>query len=1113
MGTPTAVRTAEDATIAIVIFISGIAGFTNEPELAGSGASSWVGTGKGAWTIHHGLHVPRSLPTGLSLESGMLENREATFEITDIEGNVMSPLLATERSSQVETLEEWIRPGHNHTGNSDGPASLIKDLSSVNVSGGQVQDLADKHVGLELFGPSRERNYLRPWPVSYPTLQYGQGMDHPVNQDDPGGLMPPVWVSDDPVVFTGRLVTLWIIYKNPTLNAGDYTDWYPWDPDDIHYWHGHLTDNGAVRLDSKKWSLKAEGPSALLERTINQHSTSQWFAASAEAVLEGTAGLEEDRVGVQFMDFATFNTALNKTYRSCIFDIQANLSNATDTTKGELINWLQTVIDSVKDGDGASPYVNEAFDNIDFVVDGGAGNDLGHAFGLSDTGIFTIRREESGSGGRTAWAYITLHEKVWKILGYEPTVQGSLDASDPRRASFVQRQIGDVYGDGTTQTIPAQGYWMARFSTRKLGLDFTIDGAEDDAPFWDNDGAPREWHPMYTGGTSVFDVHGNQEIGLSPAPSGIIIEPQHARPSMDVQIDGSDVLDNGVRYMLFRGDVFRPSEGDAEPHTIYQVAKCSMRQQNGYGTVYHDGSQIKMYLERWLDPMAFGLPYEPLVNDWVSPEGAEARDARVNVRPLAVFTNRSDNLAMPLHTLPLRIMLTSGTSTGWDGNEDAPGVLLDRGENTHGENANGLDRDADDVEIADLGLAIPSEICQAPRVWRREYEKVAMLSSPIFKGQLVLDRATNTREILMGLLKPYNMAISLHGGKYGVVRLGPVEQGDVDVTLTAADYNSPLPPRQELRALGPIDNIVLEHRYNPEEEGLSEVWEQRALDPLARYRHGKTTTTIRAPALLAPSQFRKRTDFKSIESVTGATDWGPELQDLLAREVAEWRAKRHFAILNVRVSRPKGQDIRPGTRVRITEPWVVSTDGEGTDGNGYGVTEVTGLVYRVKPKFATRSEFLCDILVGAENFQGDTGGRYIAALGRVTEIDDTAKTILLAENPLGHEDTDLLETAGFEPPAWDNDGGNVIIRLWHHNRMTWVKSQTVTLASVSSSTRVLTYTGSLSSSYIQRNMITYAAIDSYDNQAADSWPTTHYGVICLDTTKFGTGPTQAWPLQ
>jgi hypothetical protein len=538
--------------------------------------------------------------------------------------------------------------------------------------------------------------------------------------------------------------------------------------------------------------------------------------------------------------------------------------------------------------------------------DGDADNYEGCSANLFNTWI-QVKKNDKPTEDRTLFVMrLCLHEKVWKFLGYDPREQptiGDEDFTDPQRIRFRELTAGENYLGGWSGDVPTEGYWEGWFDTMYPGARFEV--AQID--LWDNNGNPRIWRPLFAGGASVLHQDAGQEIVLNGTEQAYI-EPQLCWPATEKDVDSVTVGTDSVRYFLFKGQYL--GQADTESRDMYQVGRCLIRTNGNYGTIHQDGSANGvLWLERWMDGMAFGLPYEPLPGHWAGSNSPG--EGQIVAKPIAAFATMPNNVADYAHLVWLRIMLSTGSSTGWTDYADAlPIPSQDRGDNSHGFAFAGA-LWGDDLEIADLGLGIVEDIVADPLDVAAAFsESAGSWTSYLCRGKWVADGPVQAWDLLQSLTSPRRLAWTLNGAKYGLIKWGPPSQQDVDVVLTQNDLNKPTDTSvTKLRVSQPIDRADLSYRYNLETGNLSEDFKAHARDTQARGRLGDAVVKLSDHGLIPPSWFAARSDGKLMEQVTNTGSWVQQFRRLWEVETAALMARRHFSVNGLEVGRVKGQDL------------------------------------------------------------------------------------------------------------------------------------------------------------------------------------------------------------
>jgi len=585
----------EGAQCVYVLFIDGLKYAFVTPGGEDILGTDWIGLSEHPHTLVPGLYMP-NWHVGVDPGTGMPRTNNATFRIHEDPDNPtrLVELFATEGQTRW-TLWEHISP-------TDSP------LTSVLTSNG-TEDLSGKAIGLETLSPEGYRHYYR----CIPSVTV-VGFQHSVCYEN-HELLPGVTITDNPEQFAGRMAALYRIYKDHHLSNGDFNDWPSWP---LQYaggglcWIGRLQDSGTCSPD-KVWSLSCYGWDSLLKKQLNKATTSKWHPVVAPLELDdGTvSGTPENRIAIRLICNAPGVT--KKDFDSKIFNDGETLTS--DQTPSQLAAEIDALIQEAYAGTSCN-YLgadDEATNYDDFE-------------GEITAGHIAVRKQDNVMTPRAGTMYLSLHEKVWKHLGYVPDVQPYIDPAnyyDERQIAFRTLAAGEDYLGLLTGNVPCDGYVEGTFATIMRGVPPDPAGP---IGLWDGEGAKRYYLPMYTGGTTVLHKAGAQEIALIGATSTeAFIEPQLCWPAKNVLVDGGAVGYSTVRYFLFRGKVRR--EGEEETRDEYQVARCLLREGNYHGTIHESATTFHAvcWLERWMDPMAWGLDYEPLSGDWAGSLGEAAR--------------------------------------------------------------------------------------------------------------------------------------------------------------------------------------------------------------------------------------------------------------------------------------------------------------------------------------------------------------------------------------------------------------------------------------------------------------------------------------------------------
>lgn len=1061
------VRLDQDATCKYVVFIEGLSrGYTDDSEgaITGSGVGSWVYTSElnagsrevaGSREIVTGLILPSAVTFGLDMRTGMLQPEPLTIQILDNEAGDLADLFATE-GKVTETLAERIAPG-------------VADLgASVATPGAGTTNPRGRYVGIERIGPAGERRF-------FPALPYDLvGYDHPVHAgaEPPDGL-PPVLISDDPVEFAGRMVTLYRIYKNPDAQSDGATAYYRWD--EAHtagdlVWFGIMRDSGRVS-GNRVWSIDCHGPDALMRRTLGARNPVVRTRAGADLTLAA----DESYVAIGFASRGVAGPSVETYYDASIFDHQITATSSRAALATEINGWIESVIDGTD--------TNVAFAGGDFDTWLDAMGNANPDAGITNEGRVFVRREDQGVHDDATYGVLCLvmHSRAWRKLGFEPETQhrDGVTFDDATHASFRRLIAGEqlTYGQGTGVVVPGDGYIRGIFTTITAGY------TPEDIEAYPNGGAPRYWLPYHTSEVFVLDHRGGQVLRLLDEDVGsMYLEGQlTAGWSQFAEINATPT--ERARWFLLEGEVV---EIDDDPTTdevevsdatkLAQVCLASWVEGPQYGTV-SDGGDVSpaLYVERYLDPRGFGLNHAQRQRDW---SGKTTGEGEIEVSPLNAYHYLIDNAPFEqAATLLAQILLSTGACAGYDAAIDDGGSIT-AGPNTH----TAAPAFAGDYELADLGLGIPHQIVAHPNTFRDACDTLpGGVNGDMCRLRLAYKGPFAAASTLEAITRPRQLCWSLAGKQIGVFRIGPVSPEDVDIAIDEDDlYGTPGDPAstipgQDLRATGQVDGVKLSYRWDPGEDSTAETWSLRALDPGASRRTGELIEEVEDHGL-CPPWYREGDQ----QQLTGVSDWRPLFRQLWQRDVPTFYARRHFAA-RLRLSRPKGQDAMPGSAVMVTNPWLVNPAG------GYGVTAAAGRILRATHDLHTGA---CEIeaIVFAV-----PGPLHYAPQVLVSGV--TGNVVSYYEDHLDHGG-DAVDGTGFAEPDWASYGGTGQATVYQRTGDTWAAIVTRGVSSVDTAARTITLDGAVTG-YL-RDHDHYVVLSAYSVQSAGSYPRELYGTAADD---------------
>lgn len=450
----------------------------NVAALLGSGVGTWSDTlpsSIGPRTILRGLVLP-TFHESFDVKTGLLDNSQVTIKLVDFDG-VLNDLLATE-GKDADVLSEDIQPGTAALGTS----VVIQGSGTVNPRG--------RHIGLERIGPSGERCYFSCFPFTR------IGPHHPVNIFGPQGEgPPPIPISTEPLVFTGRWCALYRLYKDP--NATGVSAWpdlqEQYDAGGLVWW-GKMMDRGSVDAE-RVWSISVEGPASFLRKTCNQWSFS-WKPFNADVTLSD----DERLVGIEFLTTNESTTTAELEVRNSIGFLAAQMLSATgdrDTWVAELNSLLANVRDGTLTDYGPDGNLDD-FHGSDVSLD-------------ADGSVRVLRPDEGDSVNGAIECRIVVHEKVWRTFGFDPPLQDtSVDEVDEFHVRF--KRISQ--GQNVSATLPESGgstpganYWRVYTHSAAIGQHFVPGNAARGTQGHTgliNHGSPRLFSPIHTGEMTIL---------------------------------------------------------------------------------------------------------------------------------------------------------------------------------------------------------------------------------------------------------------------------------------------------------------------------------------------------------------------------------------------------------------------------------------------------------------------------------------------------------------------------------------------------------------------------------------------------------------------------------
>lgn len=973
MPTTAELAAMTDNQHALVLLVDGIEpGFTDNADLAG------ITTGTG--------HVVRLGLTrdGLSwrmacdLRTGMLLDSPATFTIYDFDGD-LARLFAANDDSEQSLGDVPLGAGL--------PIHPSTSLAARTALHGQ-------NVGVERIGSSGERRRFPCVP------DFEIGLEHGITLPEFDIAGAPV--SDNPIVWAGRRAVLYRCFRDhvtyPDRNAGP-TSWRPFS-EAVRVWWGTLRDEGDV--SGRSWSLRADGPESWLRKPLAVAYQDKPVRVVGDTTLVTSGDAREDGMLVNLYVTTSSGGLIDEQY-----GLQNFATSITGTTTDAI---RQDVIDEIAAAAAATG------------TDGVWEQQPGYAVSMDSEGVIRISISNATDG--MGVMQLCLHRKVWAILGFDVEAQASIEPSEdePRYIAFQQ------VGEHVTFLTPGPDYWYAQIVTGGSGPDWPLG--------MNNGGATRVYRPWYDSGTHVLLAGLNEgrgqvfrladaAVGAGTSQSTVVHPGQLDRPpasdpddvAAPYTIEGTAVDRQGL--WLFFGK--RRFAGSDETFDEYWWARASWTNAGGQqdGCVFGD----TIVVTEWLDSGLFGTPSRGSVrSDWIArTETIEEGDGQVLAVPVLCLGYSQGSGLDLAHVVLQRLLLTTGTSAGWDSYAGDATAVLHAGDNE----PSGTHTIRRDAEVAALGLGIPAEYVQTPSAFAAEADKIE--NQQILNTKSVFSPGYQSIDAIRSLVQSMGWAIHLRDGRYGVwCPADPVTLADASISLTrsvrAISYKRRRELEQDLRKWAPIDRWRFDTAWTPHINRASRTLELRSPDVGARYRSGDVEQKVMAHAM--------RQDGGRVERVA---------------QLSRWWAQRHFEVRGYPVPMVQyGQRLWPGTIVRLTDPELVDPSGV------YGVEDRLAVVTGVRTTMGVDEGITTvDLLVFADR---SNTPRVHAFSARGLGYDDSTDDLYVDDNWLGIEsDGTWLDASFFTEPLYTGIvqfGGNAVIEWWQWDGETMSQTGSGTVSSV-----------------------------------------------------------------
>ena len=1020
--------------------------FTNRSELAGTGVSSWIGTGYGPRRVVEGLDVRgASITFATETGDGRPDTDDGlTFKIVDFDREWIAFFASQEGT-----------PVGGRLGPKDDPAPA----NLIGLNGDNVP-IWGMWVNSEAIGPAGERSY-------YSLLPAGDdfGQDHAAYSGDTLTLAPS-YVYSTPTHLEGRRVALYRIFKD--IEAGTWPDWEDqYDSGESLIWVGSLTND--TEVENIEWTIKCDGPSSWLRKQLGSQRSAEWLPVSGDITLDDTPGKREDLFALSFVYQQVSNGDIE--YGGASYFDTTDDTLPTTGNSNDFRGALNTRIGVVSALAGA---------DITWTTDRNAEANLGLDYA-------EVRVDDTPGGGfikAAMWA-LCCHEKVWRSLGYDPIAQKATNFDTDFEIHFIT-------GAESKLPVPGPGYYVGHFTTIPVGY-ATLIAAGADA---DNNGLTRRYRAIAP--QDIAQIQPGAEFELSfGIGSPTYIEGQTNRAPVEHTLSNTGGACDTQGFVAFRGS-FLEAGPDAEVQTMVQLGQVCWNAD----AVTLDGDTIgldslshaRVFVSYLIDPRFHGVDRAPLKHTWAS---ADLEWCPVN------FLGYAFNSGDYAHRILLRLMLSTGTAS-WSGYEGA--ATLTVGAN-HPAVLDAI-KHYSDSEIADLGLAIPHTLIDIPSFAAAVKSLPGGYTSPLNRCRYAWIGAQDSQELIATILEPRGWGLGFNQGQWRLFsRPDFLTNDDAEVVIGTADITGepdfietanlhPFTPRERWKV--DFSKALVAEAATDDRELTKEC---RALDPSSRSRRDNGVASIEGWGLIPIPLWRGE----------GAPpDWSSAWATFFSTEMAAWCNAAHVMISGLSVLPSIARQIGPGSVVRFSSFYAPTREGT------YGPTAKLGRIYKVEHDLETREAKVDVLLQPGDPLTVRLFAPIAVLLDDVATVEarhnSGTRTFFCQTNAFGHEDDDAHDVSRFAEPAWLGVGGDALVEGWQWNGRELVQTFGFTLASVSSVADSITYAaGTLTGAWIE-SQYTILVLAPPDDQPSDSWVRSLFSVLTRVDFKFGSVPTQGYPL-
>ena len=906
----------------------------------------------------------------------------------------------------------------------------------------------------EAIGPAGERRYYPCLPVTLP------GYDHAAVTSDAQTLATST-LRDAPTWHEGLRCALYLIYMDPTSTY-------------IPNWQTHHTSGyslvwyGSTReltCEGTTWTLDCDGPTSWLRKQLGNTRPPTWLPVSTVLRMSPEPGKRED-LAAYFFTYRDSGVAYERGASSYYGASDA----LTDGTAAELRATIQARLNTVAATAGPDTTWSTA-------------RTASCTFGA---GTITM---QVGDFGYAAYAHVCLHENVWRLLGWDPRLQAGVDPKgDTLIVDFVRaEELG--YDLSGFADVPGPNYFVARLSTVPKQYPSLIQSQSSA----DSDGKPRVYDAIMGEDLSTLYPEADQEINVGLSLGLPYLEGQTCRPPAEHTITNGGGSVDTTAFVAFRGS-YRTSVED-EPRTMVQIAKVGYVDDTsggGHGPTPDSDSVLKLHLERYIDARYFGIDRK-FSGPWSS---FDMEFVPINFMGYNMdYGDRADLLL-------LRTMLSTGTAS-WTGYE-GQGATFTAGDNDH------PDADAPqgtDVEIADLGLAIPYTLIDADSfVAAAQRLPDGGKQSPLNRCKFAYIGPFDSQDMIWRIVEQRGWGMGLVKGQYRLFdRTDILDAADIEVTITVDDIvgDQTFVETADLRPVLPRDGWSIEYGKPLVDDAGSELdlrATSSAADPLARARRTNNREEIDGAGLIPTRLWA---------GDPAPESWISAWQVLTSRDLAAFYASPWVAI-DLPVQWGKAREIGVGPVVRVTSYYAPNRDGS------YGIS---GRLGRVIGWSLRTAELVVDLRILVQ--AGDPGEkpRRFAPVAQVLEDvttvearhDAATRTFYCYADAFGHGESQS-DVTWFGEPDWSGTGTSAMVYGYQHNGREWAKTFEFVVESVNAANNTITWAaGSWSGTWWEARPTTLM-LAPYDDQPGSSWTKSVYSPITDSAGYFGAGPTKGFKL-